>query len=262
MLIIVRTMNFIFQIVGILFLADVDQDIFVKKCLEPVVLIDNEAAQASGTGFIVKSSKIKEIDGYFNLVFSCQHIIKSPKARIKKAIYDENAIHKNYENYQGFLYSTDNINDLSILFFISKKQMPTVDINFDFKPKMRDKLFMVGHGLAEPARYAEGKFTGMSNDESHEANQNYRTSIPIIFGDSGCPLFYEHKVVGIGVSLRSAQYNESKFPVYDISFFKPVQNMVKLLNNSKMPFDDFNENKFPSLIANYAWTDDIKIIED
>ena len=56
---------------------------FVEKCLKPTVLIGSNDDSITGTGVIVKSEKLKYVDAYFNVIFSCDHILKSNKQNIK-----------------------------------------------------------------------------------------------------------------------------------------------------------------------------------
>jgi len=253
----------LFFCLSILSVADnSNHENLLHKCLEPIVLIDSEDNQSSGSGFIVKSLPVENLDCFFNIVFSCEHIIKSSKVNVKKTVYDENGIHKKYDVYNGYVYALDKSDDLSIMFFISRNKMPETDINFDYKPKIKDKLFAVGHGLGDTARYTEGLFTGIQKDDSTVANINYRTSIPIIFGDSGCPLFYDNKVIGVAISLRTASYGNMRYPVYDISYFKPISIIMNLVKEIKLENKNFEKVKIPLIIANYLWSKDIVISEN
>jgi S1-C subfamily serine protease len=240
--------------------ANNDNNQFIQKCLKPTVLIESTKSPASGTGFIVNSSLIESINCYCNVVFSCEHILKSTDLLVKCSEFDDQGNFEKYKNFKGVVAAIDGSNDLSIVFFLSPNQMRCVDLNQKYKPKIRDALFAVGHALGEPARFAEGKLTGVLRSETTKQILSYRTSINIVFGDSGGPLFYENKVVGIANSMKNANYGDTKFPVYDISFYKPIELMQDMLRNRFINNDDYQDFKVPEIMNFMLWSKMIEIV--
>lgn len=232
---------------------------FLENCLKPTVLIESDNTLASGTGFIIKSIKNKDLDLFVNIIFSCDHILKSKMVIIKVSSFDNAGIFEKYNKFQGMVLATDGENDLSTLLFLSIEPMPTVVLNPAYKPKIRDNLFAIGHGLGETSRYAEGKFTGVIKSEISNKITTYRTSVPIVFGDSGGPLFFEDKVVGIANSMRSAEYGQNKFPVYDISFYKPLSCMENMVKTTSLMNDDFSEVRIPEINMYLLWSQLLEI---
>ena len=75
-----------------------------------------------------------------------------------------------------------------------------------------------------------------------------------MFGDSGGPLFHEDKVIGIANSMRSADYGQYKFPVYDISFYKPLTCMGDMLKSTTLMNDDFSQVHIPEINMYLLWS--------
>ena len=186
--------------------------------------------------------------------------LKSTDLLVKCSEFDDQGNFEKYKNFKGVVAAIDGSNDLSIIFFLSPNQMRCVDLNQKYKPKIRDALFAVGHALGEPARFAEGKLTGVLRSETTKQILSYRTSINIVFGDSGGPLFYENKVVGIANSMKNADYGDTKFPVYDISFYKPIELMQDMLRNRFINNDDYQDFKVPEIMSFMLWSKTIEIV--
>lgn len=231
-----------------------DNKKFIEKCLKPTVLIESEQVSASGTGFIVKSIKNSNLDIFVNIIFSCEHILKSKIVTVKTSVFDDDGIFKKYMSHKGVVLASDGINDLSILLFFSEDIMPTATINPSYKPKIRDAVFSIGHGLGEISRYSEGKFTGALISETNSEVNTYRTSIPIIFGDSGGPLFFENQVIGIANSMKSTELGQNKYPVYDISFYKPIYSIKKMLTSTNIMDENFDNTNVPEFTMLLFWS--------
>lgn len=225
---------------------------FVEKCLKPTVLIGSNDDSITGTGVIVKSEKLKYVDAYFNVIFSCDHILKSNKQNIKISEFDKNGIFVKYTNAKAVVFYKDRDDDLSILFFTSDNIMPTADLSFNYNPKLKDFVFSIGHGMGDHSRYTDGVITGAL--KTKEDFTDYKTSIPIIFGDSGGPLFYKNKLIGITNSIRSLKVTENvKVPVYNISTFKSLNLFNKILNTTSLSDKDFKNLNIPEILGVDLW---------
>lgn len=236
-----------------------EQKLFIEKCLKPTIMLESYDETTSGTGVIVKSEKLKFVDAYFNIVFSCEHILKSNKQTIKISDYDENGIFKKYKNSKAIVFYKDRDNDISILFFTSEKQMPVADCNFNYIPKLRDDVFAIGHGMGDQARYSDGRVTGAL--KSKETFVEYKTSVPIIFGDSGGPLFYKNKLIGITNSMRSMKVSDNlKVPVYNISTFKSLILFNNILKETGLSKEMLTDVEIPEIVGVDIWLKDQKEI--
>lgn len=233
--------------------------ILIEKCFKPTVLVESATSTAAGTGFITKSVKIDDINCYCNIVFSCEHILKSTDLVIKQSNFDSDGLFTKYQNHQGVVAAMDGENDLSLLFFLSKEKMPCVDLTTQYKPKIMDNLLAVGHGLGEVSRFSEGKLTGVLRSETTKQILSYKTSVSIIFGDSGGPLFYENKVIGIANSMRNVDIGENKHPVYNISFYKPLSLMDGILQNYNVKGNNMDSFKIPEIMLTMLWAKSIEI---
>lgn len=232
---------------------------FIDKCLKPTILIESATSSASGTGFITNSIQIEPINCYLNVVFSCEHILKSTDLIIKCSDFDENGIFQKYKVFKGAVAATDGANDLSLIFFLSPTKMPCVDLDQKYIPKIKDNLFSVGHAIGEPSRFAEGKLTGVMRSETTNSLISYRTSVSIVFGDSGGPLFFENKVIGIANSMRNVDIGDKKHPVYDISFYKPLSLMEGILKDNFIQNGNFQDFKTPEIMALMLWAKSLEI---
>lgn len=240
---------------------DNKRNIIIEKCFKPTVLIESTKSPASGTGFITNSTKIEPIDCYCNIVFSCEHILKSKDLLIKCSDFDVDGIFTNYQTYKGEVAVVDGENDLSLIYFLSPKKMPCAELNQGYKPKVCDELLAIGHGLGETSRFSEGKMTGVIRSETTKQILSYKTSVSIIFGDSGGPLFHENKVIGIANSMRNVDIAESKHPIYNISFYKPLGLMSGILKNNFIKNDKFQEVHPPEILSMMLWSKSLEIVD-
>jgi len=124
-----------------------------------------------------------------------------------------------------------------------------------------DELLAIGHGLGETSRFSEGKMTGVIRSETTKQILSYKTSVSIIFGDSGGPLFHENKVIGIANSMRNVDIAESKHPIYNISFYKPLGLMSGILKNNFIKNDKFQEVHPPEILSMMLWSKSLEIVD-
>lgn len=156
----------------------------LEKCLYPVVMIENNKLSSTGTGFIIKSIKMKEKERYLNFCISCEHILDSGKVSVSTSDYKKPFDFVGFNKHKGIVISKDKEMDMSILCFISETKNKEAMLNMNFDPEVREQVFTIAHGMAEPARYSEGIITSLDSK-----NNEIKTSVNILFGDSGAPLF-------------------------------------------------------------------------
>lgn len=230
-------------------------DEYLSKCHYPTVLVVSDQ-KSSGTGFIVKSLKYND-NLYLNIVFSCEHILTADSIEINSIEYQDKWYTKNQTKNKAIELAKDKDDDISILAYLSNKKMNEVLLDWDHTPDLHENVFSIGFGLSEPARYAEGKITGIS--ESIQKLENYRTSIFIVPGDSGGPLFHKNKVIGIVQGIKKFDIEGKSYAANSISLFKSIKLFKKLLNQNKEKLDFIFDDKKtkPSIIIDYLEMSDL-----
>ena len=91
--------------------------------------------------------------------------------------------------------------------------MPIAELDFDPKLFIGSEVYRIGCGLGDDPRLDYGKLTYYK-----KKLEILRTSVMTVPGDSGSPLFYNYKVIGIVISIRSYQ----NFPIFNISYAIPL----------------------------------------
>ena len=238
-----------------------DTDMFVQKYLLPTVMIKSVSENSSGSGVIVFSEKFKNKDDFFNIVYSCSHILKEKDQLINVSNYDSNGIFKSYDTYKSIIFSKNDENDVSILLFLSDKKMAVANIDYNYTPKIKDEVFCIGHGLGDTARLSTGLITGATRKEN--SIEEIRTSVPIVFGDSGGPLFHKDKIIGISHAIKNAQSLQGiNLPVYNISIFKSLKTCNKFAIDCNLLKND-NDFDVPDVFVRNMWIKKhIKILEN
>lgn len=231
-----------------------EEEKFLKKCLYPTVTIINPKKSATGTGVIVKSKQINN-NLYFNIVFSCEHVVNS-RLQVAEHIYDEIYFNNKIRRHNAFTVAKNDESDISIILFMSEKPMPVADVIYDNYFKLRDEVFLVGCGLSGSPRLSDGKVTDMMLTRD---NMNHlRTTVTMVPGDSGGPLYNkDKKLVGIANSIRTLEQNGLNIPVTNISFFKPTQLFPKCFKKEEFDFVYTNDN-FPPIIMNFLWLSELE----
>jgi hypothetical protein len=233
---------------GMIFTAK-NKDEFFEKALSPTMQITNESKKVSGTAIIFKSYSIAK-DCYINLALSCEHVV-SPVVTGYTFEYSEKKFCVSKTNYNCVTAYKNEEDDISILIFVSKKKLATVNLQFNSTLDLLQNVYAIGCGLSESPRYTEGKINGLN--KSNNVLENIRTNVPIVPGDSGCGLFTKDNcVVGISNHIKKLELNGMSYPIEGISIFKPLD-----LYKKKMKKDLFEEifikNPDCQLFQDYIW---------
>lgn len=199
----------------------------LEKCLYPVVLVESIKSKSTGTGFIVKSQKVNE--KYINLCLSCSHILDSDDIAISTSDYKKPFSFKSFKKYNGLVINKDKKFDISIISFLSDYKYSEVEIDMEYKPELRDSVFTIAHGMADPARYSEGIVSSVDDDK-----KEISTSVGMLLGDSGGPLFHQNKVVGIANAMKAYKIGKITIPLNHFSIYKHISGSKKLLEDSKL----------------------------
>lgn len=226
-----------------------NEEKFLSKCLYPTVTIINPKKSVTGTGVIVKSKKIND-NQYCNIVFSCEHVINN-RVQVAEHIYEEIYFNNKISRRNAYTLAKNEEFDISILIFLSDKQMPVADVIYDNYFKLRDEVFLIGCGLSGSPRFSDGKVTDMATNRK---NLHYiGSSVSMVPGDSGGPLFNkDYKVVAIANAIKTTDHNGINIPITNISFFKPTQLFPKCFSKDEFDFVYSNDN-FPPIIMDYLW---------
>jgi S1-C subfamily serine protease len=181
-------------------------------CIYPTALVSDEF-RSHGSSVIVRS---EERNGkYVNVALTCQHVIQDGNPiKIYLTDYIDWSVTGKTTSYDAWVYAQNMKNDLAILIFYSDVKMPTAKIDFDANLHLGNDVFGVGCSQMENPRVDYGKIT--------EIGSEYRTSVLALPGDSGGPVFYNYRLVGIKQSILTIPYNHFSMPVYTVSNVVPI----------------------------------------
>jgi hypothetical protein len=213
------------------------KDKISEKCLYPSVCIYNDSGTV-GSGVVTRSEKFENF--YYNVALTCEHLLSEDKRinptdyRIKIPVFKDSKV-LYYQDYPCVIYDKNEDYDMAIVIFPSHEKLECVDIDFNCKLKINDKIMKVGYGLGDDLRIDYGNITSI-NGKLNEHKNLYRMNAFAIFGDSGGPVFYNYRLVGITHGVRSL----GTIPVFDISFASSIKNLKRWqneINNIEFVYD-------------------------
>jgi len=225
-----------------------------EKCLYPTIMIGcaHQQVNRSGTGVVIKSIKLEtkkdEKEKWLNLAVTCAHILKmsppvfeeqkkgekTPPKMIVPPRFDYVAIVGVYKNWSSLekieqfkcdIQAFDRSKDVAIVTFETNRKLHTVNLDFNPKLYIGNKLYKVGSGMGELFRVDFGRVTSLntSKGRSPGLENTYRTSIPTVPGDSGGPVFHNYKLIGVSQAIKSIRTGPvSSAPIYHLSFVIPL----------------------------------------
>jgi len=197
-----------------LFSGEFDEKLH-KQCIYPTVAIMARKHNVMGTGVIVRSEKYHNV--YLNVILSCAHIIKEgAEYDIVFPTYDKSSI-KQVVKFKSAICACSKKYDLSVFICISDKKLPCAELGLDEKLFIGNEVFGVGCGLADQPRLDYGRITSLTD----MSRGNFRTSIFTVPGDSGGPVFHNHKLIGIKQAVRALR-KIIEIPVFKISLVIPL----------------------------------------
>ncbi len=198
-----------------------------EKCIYPTVLVF-ESGNAQGTGVIVRSEK-HEGDQWLNVVVTAAHVVHDfDKGHISTVEYqDWSRIKPNSrKTYPIYVFDYDSSKDIAILFFLSKKKMPTAEIDLSQKFYIGNEVVGVGCAFADFPRIDFGRISGINN-------KFLRISMTTIPGDSGGPVFHNYKLIAIKASIRMITVRGFLYPIFQYSHHVPITQYVNWNNEAK-----------------------------
>lgn len=227
-----------------------------KKCLHPSVLISSSTHKGTGSGTIIRSVPRKNI--YANLILSCSHIFPAKNynpVSITKGIYKNNEdVMINYENYQGIVLYRNDKSDISIIGFISEKEMPACSVDWAIKEKIGMSLIVSGCGMSQPPRIHRGLISFLREPSDMVWIDSF-----VMPGSSGGGVFHKNKLMGIIKSIDS--YDKTLLPTSgQYSKIKLFQDDVKENDELKFITDESLDIPIlPSLMNNISEIQLLKI---
>ena len=234
----------------------ISQD-YTKNCLEPVIMLQNDSKDMTGSAVIIDCRPLED-GNYLNILFTCDHVLNA----------NMNAITMKYD--QGFVDEDKNFviqpiyrnepKDLAIAIFISEKFMPTASTDMENMPKIKDHVFAIGCGMGEPPRFTEGVVTNLGSKK--QPYDTIQTNIYIVPGDSGSPLYYKNKIIGITSAIRSYTHAGKTYAANGISIFKPIKIFKTILESDRFKFILKHQNPYPKVLAEYVWIKSAKLSTD
>jgi S1-C subfamily serine protease len=192
-----------------------------KKCLYPTVRVENEGS--GGTGVIVRSDRVGDKE-YRNVAITCAHVIH-PLSRYKVRVptYEEWSTFVEFEDYPCRVYGKNEDADLTVLLFTTPRPMPVATFGFRESLYIGTDVYHIGCGLGPEPRLDYGKITSLgSKIEGHSAKA-YRTSMNMVPGDSGGPVFHKHRLVGFSQAIKVLCFRGFPTPITHISYIIPVE---------------------------------------
>lgn len=230
---------------------------YSQNCLQPVVLLQNSTKEASGSAVIIQSTQIDK-DNYLNIILSCEHVFKfSMIATTMK--HNEGFIESDSTYTVQPIYLSED-KDLSLAAFISDKQLSKAVLDMDSIPTIKDQVFNIGCGLGDPPRYSEGIITGLGPTKKDFSS--IQTSIYIVPGDSGSPLFYKNKIIGISSFIKSYSRDGRTYAANGLSVFKSTKLIRQILSSPKYDFILDDKKNHPRVLSDYIWLKDAKLFAD
>lgn len=217
-------------------LADEFNKTLHEKCIYPTILISNK--DSYGSGAIAKCIKLDK--EYLNFFITCNHIIHHGNYTVIVFDYENSKIISGNE-YKCLFYAKNPKLDLAVGAFISPKPMPIVDLGIEEKLYIGSVVSSVGCGAGDYPRFEEGKINAIQS----KFFEKVRSSLHVIPGDSGGPVFHKNKLVGVVNSIRTWKDHF----VFSTSFFTPLSDleMWSKENNQFLAFLWLN-NDYPKLI--------------
>lgn len=190
------------------------------KCLRPAVQVFDNSAR--GSGVIVRSEKNSE-GQFVNIVLTCKHVIEG-----MDDLYVALNSHEDWskidlrksETYEARVLGKYAFNDIAIVYFVSKKELPYADIGFDEKLYLGNDVVSVGFAIENWPRLDFGKITMITNTL---LGANLFTAS----GDSGGPVYHNYKLMGLKKAYLMGYSGEEKLHFSHVSLHVPVTTSLK-----------------------------------
>jgi hypothetical protein len=185
----------------------IDEDLHTD-CLYPTILICDEYG-GHGSGVIIRSDKVG--DKYLNVALTCAHVVSKPS--------DLRAYITNYKDwsavdyrcsYPSFVYHWNSEDDIAVIFFLSECKPYVANIDLRDTVYTGNEIVGVGCSALDYPRLDKGYINGIGSD--------YRASITTVPGDSGGPVYYQNRLIGIKKAVRSM----GDYIVPGITFVSPT----------------------------------------
>jgi len=183
-----------------------------KKAVVTIYINDKEGKQiTTGTGFIIDKNGI--IATNYHVIEKWLEVLESTLL-----VKMENGAYFPIEE----LLASDKDNDIAI-FKVEGKELPTVKIVTDYKPKQGDGIVVIGSPFGLETTVSDGIISNVRGKRGL-----IQITAPVSMGSSGSPVFnLKGEAIGIATFLIEGGQN--------LNFAIPVKYVANLLNESKKP---------------------------
>jgi len=183
-----------------------------KKAVVTIYINDKEGKQiTTGTGFIIDKNGI--IATNYHVIEKWLEVLESTLL-----VKMENGAYFPIEELINF----DEDNDIA-LFKVEGKELPTVKIVTDYKPKQGDGIVVIGSPMGLETTVSDGIISNVRGKRGL-----IQITAPVSMGSSGSPVFnLKGEAIGIATFLIEGGQN--------LNFAIPVKYVANLLNESKKP---------------------------
>ena len=217
---------------------------FHKECLYPTAMIISQCgpSNAVGTGVVVKSKK--EGDKFTNHVLTVAHVLvpsmvivnqdqqqfvieASHKIRIGK--YKDWSKYEGYDEFTAEIVFFNQAEDIAMLRFQSDSEMPVATIYKDPEIYIGNDVVRIGCGVGEPFRTDWGKVNSLKESQDkviHAMRGTIRITANTLPGDSGGPVFYEYKIIGVAQAIRQVEGKVQNNPVFHMAYVIPIEKFL------------------------------------
>lgn len=199
-------------VLSTVFTSDLDENLHTC-CIYPTILVCDEYT-SHGSGAVVRSEKVG--DHYVNVAITCDHVVQHGNPlKVYVTHYGDWSEPIGRTGHYAFIYATNRKIDMTVLVFETSFPLAAADIDADTPLYMGSDI--VGAGCSQLAipRIDYGKITQITNDQ-------YRSSMVAVPGDSGGPVYHNYKLIGIKRSIAMIEFQYGIAPIFDISHIVPI----------------------------------------
>lgn len=170
--------------------AEPDKELHTK-CIYPTIMLGKNDG-SYGTGVVIRCEK--DADEFYSVAaISCAHVTNNASPiRVHLFRYADWSTLKEVHIYDANVYFEDIQRDLSVVVFRTNQPIECGELNFSEKLYIGNEVSKVGIGGGDYPRCDFGKITDLGSTKRY-----IQSSCPTIPGDSGGPIFYNYKIVGI-----------------------------------------------------------------
>lgn len=187
-----------------------------NKCIYPTILI-SDVQGAHGSGVIVKSEYHN--GKYINVALTCEHVVSNGNAyKAYVTEYKDLCYSVKRKSYDIFVYATFKKYDIAVILFNSDTQLPVADIDVSQKLYIGNDICGTGCSQLDYPRLDYGKINQLSDEY-------YKSSLMTIPGDSGGPVFYNYKLIGLKQAIKTIDIFKKQQFLFQVSHITSIRSL-------------------------------------